>query len=32
MNRLTITGNLTHNPESRVANTQNGANEDFTIL
>ena len=33
MNRLTITGNLTHNPESRVANTQNGAKTvcNFTV-
>jgi len=33
MNRLTIIGNLTHNPESRVANTQNGAKTvcNFTV-
>lgn len=33
MNRLTIIGNLTHNPESRVVDTQNGAKTvcNFTV-
>ncbi len=33
MNRMTIIGNLTHNPESRILNTQNGAKAvcNFTV-